>query len=204
MIGKTKVENIGLSSIISVGNKCDIDEADLLEYLIEDEETKVILMYIEGIKNGERLVPVLKRATTKKPVVAIKSGRSKRGAMAAASHTGSLAGADEVFDFVMKQCGVHRAENLQEAMNWCKYLSEVPMPKGENVVIVTNGGGVGVLCADACEKHDVTLYDDQAALKEAFSGSVPSFGSTKNPVDITGGASMDDYMAAIESRLCQR
>ena len=199
MIGKTKVENIGLSSIISVGNKCDIDEADLLEYLIEDDNTKVIMMYIEGIKDGERLVPVLKRATTRKPVVAIKSGRSKRGAMAAASHTGSLAGADEVFDFVMKQCGVHRAENLQEAMNWCKYLSEAPLPKGENVVIITNGGGVGVLCADACEKHNVTLYDDQAALKAAFSGSVPSFGSTKNPVDITGGASMDDYMAAIEA-----
>ena len=199
MIGKTKVENVGLSSIVSLGNKSDIDEADLLEYLADDDNTKVILMYIEGVKSGEKFVRVLKQTTKKKPVVVIKSGRSKRGAMAAASHTGSLAGADEVFTDVMKQCGANRAETINEALSWCKYLSETPLPKGENVVIITNGGGVGVLAADSCEKYDVNLYDDQEALEKAFIKSIPSYGSYKNPVDITGGAGLDGYKSALKA-----
>lgn len=197
MTGKTKVENIGLSAIISVGNKADIDEGDLLEYLITHDETKIILMYMEGVRGGERFVELLRRATAKKPVVVIKSGRSKRGAQAAASHTGSLAGADEVFDDIVRQCGVVRAESIDEALNWCKFLSSTSMPKGENTVIITNGGGVGVLAADACEKYGVNLCDDVAGLKEAFAKVMPEFGSAKNPVDLTGGASAEDYNKAL-------
>ncbi len=199
MIGKTKIENIGLSAIVSVGNKSDLDEADLLQYLNRDESTKVILMYIEGVKNGERLVEALKRVTKKKPVIAIKSGRSKRGAMAAASHTGSLAGADEIFDAVMKQCGVARAETIEEALNWCKFLSTSPAPKGENAVIITNGGGIGVLAADACEKYGVNLADDPETMKEIFDEVTPDFGSIKNPVDITGQAMAQDYEICLEA-----
>jgi acetyl coenzyme A synthetase (ADP forming)-like protein len=199
MIGKTQVENIGLSAIVSVGNKSDLDEADLLEYLVRDETTKVVIMYIEGLKKGEQLLEKLKWATAQKPVIVIKSGRSKRGAMAAASHTGSLAGADEIFSAVMKQCGVHRAISIQDALDWSKFLSDAPVPKGDNSVIITNGGGVGVLAADACEEHAVHLFDDLPTLQAAFSESVPSYGSVKNPVDITGGAVMADYEAAIES-----
>ena len=116
MIGKTSVQNIGLSTIVSVGNKSDIDEADLVEYLVKDDNTKIILMYIEGLQRGERLVHILKQTTRIKPVIVIKSGRSKRGAIAAASHTGSLAGADEIFDSIMRQCGVLRAESIQDAL----------------------------------------------------------------------------------------
>ncbi|MCK4409550.1 MAG: CoA-binding protein, partial [Candidatus Eisenbacteria sp.] len=141
MIGKTAVENMGISAMVSVGNKADIEEADLLEYLMHHDLTKVILMYIEGVGDGDRLVDVLEVATRLKPVVVIKSGRSKRGAVAAASHTGSLAGSDEVFDAIMRQCGVLRAESVQEAFNLCKFLSTSGVPSGENVVIVTNGGG---------------------------------------------------------------
>ncbi len=197
MIGKTQVENIGLSTIVSLGNKSDIDESDLVEYLISDDQTKVIFMYMEGVKNGERLIEVLTRATKVKPVVIIKSGRSKRGAIAAASHTGSLAGADEVFSDVMRQCGVHRATSINEALNWCKFLANSPRPAGENCVIITNGGGVGVIAADACEKNDVHLYDDTQSLETIFLEAVPSFGSVKNPIDITGGASMEDYERCI-------
>ena len=118
MIGRTAVENMGLSAIVSTGNKSDLDEAALLEYLEDHERTRVVLMYIEGIKNGENLIPVLKRIAKKKPLIVIKSGRSKRGAQAAASHTGSLAGSDAIFDAVMKQCGALRAESLEEAFNW--------------------------------------------------------------------------------------
>jgi acetyl coenzyme A synthetase (ADP forming)-like protein len=199
MIGKTAVDNMGLSAIVSIGNKCDIDEADLIEYLIPQEETRVILMYIEGVKEGERLITVLERATSKKPVVAIKSGRSKRGAMAAASHTGSLAGSDEIFDAIMRQCGVLRAESIEEAFNWCKFLAHSPKPKGDRGVIVTNGGGIGVMATDACERYDIPLYDDQEVLKEVFEPVTPSFGSTKNPIDITGGARSEDYRIALSA-----
>jgi len=201
MIGKTKVENIGLSSIISVGNKSDLDEADLLEYLIGDQRTRVILMYIEGIKHGARLVEILKRATRLKPIIVIKSGRSKRGAMAAASHTGSLAGADEIFSDIMEQCGVNRAESIQEALNWAKYLSISVAPKGENSVIVTNGGGIGVMAADACEKYNVKLYDDLAALEQIFCAEVPEFGSLKNPVDLTGQATLQIYEKSLNAAI---
>jgi acetyl coenzyme A synthetase (ADP forming)-like protein len=197
LIGKTAVENIGLSSIVSIGNKCDIDESDLLEYLIRHEGTRVILMYIEGVKNGERLIASLKSTTGQKPVVVIKSGRSKRGALAAASHTGSLAGSDEIFDAIMKQCGVIRAESIEEAFNWCTFLAVSPKPGGGKSVIITNGGGVGVLATDACERFGIELYDDQAELKKAFEPAVPSFGSTKNPVDLTGGANAGDYELAL-------
>ena len=201
MIGKTAVQNIGLSSIISVGNKSDIDEADLVEYLVEQDDTKSILMYIEGIQKGERLVKVLKEATKKKPIIVIKSGRSKRGAIAAASHTGSLAGADEIFDAIMRQCGVLRAENIQQALDWCKYLSTAPIPTGENTVIITNGGGVGVLTTDACEKYNIRLFEDTQYLNTLFSDVTHGFGSTKNPIDLTGEASSAEYEHALNVAL---
>ena len=201
MIGRTAIENIGLSAMISVGNKADIDEADLLQYLTYHERTKVVLMYVEGVKDGEKLISALKAATRHKPVVVIKSGRSKRGAVAAASHTGSLAGADEIFDDIMRQCGVMRAESLDEAFSWCKFLADAPSPAGLNTVIVTNGGGVGVMATDACEKYGIGLYDNQATLKEIFDSATPDFGSTKNPVDITGQASSQDYHAALGAAL---
>ncbi|MBM3235216.1 acetate--CoA ligase family protein [Candidatus Poribacteria bacterium] len=201
MFGKTKAENIGLSAVVSVGNKADLDEADLLGYLLANEETKVILMYIEGIRDGEKLIAVLKETTKKKPVVVIKSGKSKKGAIAAASHTGSLAGADEIFSDIMKQCGVIRAESIQEALIWCKVLSNSPVPKGENTVIITNGGGFGVMAADACEKYNVNLYDDIQTTNKVFSKAVPEFGSAKNPIDITGQATINDYELALNAAL---
>jgi len=199
MVGKTALERIGLSSIISLGNKADLDESDLLEYLQDDENTSTILMYIEGVQNGDRLVRVLKRVTRKKPVIAIKSGSSKRGAVAAASHTGSLAGSDKVFDQVMRQCGVLRAESIQEALYWCRFLADAPIPPGENNVIITNGGGIGVMATDACEKYDIKLLDDTNNTSSIFSPVTPGFGSTKNPIDLTGGASSKDYDMALDA-----
>lgn len=199
MIGKTAVDNIGLSTIVSIGNKCDVDEADLLAYLIPHKDTKVILIYIEGVKEGEKLIETLKSATAEKPVVVLKSGKSARGAQAAASHTGSLAGSDEIFDAIMKQCGVLRAESLEEAFNWCKYLSGFPPPKGDRSVIITNGGGIGVLATDACETYGIDLYDNQRLLKDIYGPVTPSFGSTKNPIDLTGGANADDYIQALST-----
>ena len=201
MIGKTASEGLGLSALVSVGNKSDVDESDLLEFLVDDERTGVILLYIEGVKGGERLVRTLSDVTGRKPVVVIKSGRSKRGAMAAASHTGSLAGADAVFDDLMRQCGVLRAESVQEAFDWVRYLASAPQPAGSEAVIVTNGGGIGVLATDACEKDGVRLYDDQGVLAGAFENVMPAFGSSKNPVDLTGQATVEDYEKALDAVL---
>jgi len=203
MIGRTAAEKIGLSAIISVGNKCDIDEADLLEYLIDDPFTKVIMMYIEGVKDGVRFIEMVRRAAKVKPVVVIKSGWSQRGAVAAASHTGSLAGSDEIFDSLMRQCGVLRAETIQEAFDWSVYLADAPIPAGENCVIVTNGGGIGVMATDACEKCGVRLLDDLPLLEQTFGETVPAFGSVKNPVDLTGQADAGNYDRALERALGQ-
>ena len=201
MIGKTAVENIGLSAIVSVGNKADLEESELLDYLAGQGATKIILMYIEGVRQGEQLVEALKKTSKRKPVIVIKSGRSKRGAIAVASHTGSLAGSDKVFDDIMRQCGVMRAESIREAFNWCKFFAVSPLPKGRNTLIITNGGGIGVMAADACEKYSVDLYDDAAALKAAFSSVTPDFGSTKNPVDLTGQATSLHYNSALDAAL---
>ncbi|MFH1142970.1 MAG: acetate--CoA ligase family protein, partial [Candidatus Eisenbacteria bacterium] len=197
MIGKTAAEHIGISAMVSVGNKADLNEADLIEYLVEDENTLSILMYIEGVRDGAHLVEVLKEATRKKPIVVIKSGRSRRGAAAAASHTGSLAGSDEVFGAIMRQAGVLRAESIKEGFNLCKFLARTRVPKGNNTVIITNGGGIGVLATDACEKFGVSLLDDNQRLQEIFSPVTPDFGSTKNPIDLTGGATEVQYDAAL-------
>jgi acetate---CoA ligase (ADP-forming) len=201
MIGKTKVENIGLSAIISVGNKADISEIDLLDHLASDVNTRVIMMYIEGVTHGEKFVEALNRTSKIKPIVVVKAGRSKRGAMAAASHTGSLAGEDKVFDDIARQCGVLRAESLQDAIEWCKILSTAPEPVSDNAVIITNGGGIGVMAADACEKFNINLYDNLADMKNTFTSVVPQFGSLKNPVDLTGEATAEDYFRAINFAL---
>jgi acetyltransferase len=199
MVGKTAANNLGLSAMVSIGNKADLDEADCLEYVMNDKNTKVILMYIEGVKDGVRFMEMLKKTTAIKPVIILKSGRSQRGAMAAASHTGSLAGSDEIFDAVIKQCGALRADTLEAAFNWCDFLAHAPAPKGRNCVIVTNGGGIGVMATDACEKYNVDLFDNKEVLENAYRAVTPAFGSMKNPVDITGGATSGDYNLALSA-----
>ncbi|MFW6375907.1 MAG: acetate--CoA ligase family protein [Thermoplasmatota archaeon] len=203
MIGKTAQEHLGLSAIVSVGNKADIDDMDLLNYFGEDDESKVIMIYMEGLQNGEKFLEKVEELPPDKPVVVIKSGRSEKGATAVASHTGSLAGSDRIFDSAFEQSGILRAESLSEAFNWARVFSTSPMPTNENTVVVTNGGGIGVLSADAAEKYGVKLMDDQTFLKEKFEDSIPSFGSTKNPIDITGQAGKEEYeeglRAAFES-----
>ena len=201
LIGQASVENIGLSAIVSVGNKSDIDESDLLTYLCDQETTRIILMYIEGVRDGEKFIQAVRKTTRKKPVVVIKSGRSEKGARAAASHTGSLAGSDEVFDDLIHQCGALRAESTKEAFSWAMILAGNQLPKGGNTVIITNGGGAGVMATDACEKYGVSLYDDPQNLKSVFSPVIPAFGSTKNPIDITGQAAAVDYTKAFDAAL---
>ncbi|MHA1462432.1 MAG: acetate--CoA ligase family protein [Candidatus Heimdallarchaeota archaeon] len=202
LMGWTITNKIGLSSIISIGNKAQIGESELLEnFLKDDPNTKAILLYVEGLIDGRQSMKTFKEVGLKKPIIALKSGRSKRGAAAAASHTGSLAGADNIYSAAFKQSGVLRAIDASEAFDWARCITNNPRPKGKNVVIITNGGGVGVMATDACEDNDLELYNDQEKLKELFFKPeiMPPFGSTKNPVDITGGGGELAYKKAIEA-----
>jgi acetyl coenzyme A synthetase (ADP forming)-like protein len=193
LMGKMAEERIGLSGIVSLGNKSDLSEVEMLRHFGQDPGTKVILLYLEGTRLGRELMEVAREVVPHKPIVAIKAGSSQKGARAAASHTGSLAGSDAIFDAAFHQCGLLRAVDIDEALCWVRMLGTQPLPRGERTLIVTNAGGLGVMATDACERSDVTLLDDQPYLDKLFAKEIPSYGSTKNPVDITGQARDADY-----------
>jgi len=191
LMGWTMMERIGLASLVSLGNKCDVDEKDLIEYFNDDDNVNVIVIYMEGIKDGPRFM----MTQVKKPVVILKVGRSARGAKAAASHTGSLSGSDKIYDAVFKQLGIMRADSFSEAFAWSRALS-LPAPTGNDVLVITNGGGIGVAATDECERFGIPLLEDPQWLEERFRKTMPDFGSTKNPVDITGQAHGNKYREA--------
>ena len=175
LMGWTILEKVGLSALVSIGNKSDLDDADMLDYFENDENTSAILIYMEGVKGGRKFMEAAKRVSMKKPIIIIKAGRSERGAKAAASHTGSLAGADSIYTAAFKQSGVLRALTIGEAFDWARTLSNLPEPEGENVVILTNGGGIGVMATDAAEEEGLKLYDNLEELK-VFANHMPPFG----------------------------
>ncbi|MBF0533310.1 MAG: acetate--CoA ligase family protein [Candidatus Omnitrophica bacterium] len=199
LMGWTAMEKIGLASLCSLGNKADIGETELIEYFNQDKNVDVILVYMEGIKNGRQFL----NTEIKKPVIVLKVGRSTRGAKAAASHTGSLAGADGIFDAVFKQMGILRADSFLEAFGWARIFS-LPMPKGDNLVMITNGGGIGVAATDECEAAGIGMMEDPAWLEAKFRCTMPDFGSTKNPVDITGGSGVQGYRDAAKIAFAER
>lgn len=201
LMGKTETEKIGLSAIVFEGNKADLSEKDFLPYFAGDSRTRAVFIYLEGVKDGKQLAENIKKATAVKPVVILSAGSSARGAEAAVSHTGSLAGERKIFMAVLQQCGAILAANLRQAVNWSKFLASAPIPKGENTIIITNGGGMGILAADASEKYGINLFEDRICLQKIFSSIVPSFGSLKNPIDITGQATAQDYRKTLEEAL---
>lgn len=196
----TIAERIGLSSVVSVGNKADIDDDDLLEYFAQDTYTRAIAIYMEGIKNGRRFMNLAEKIVLQKPLIVIKSGRSQKGAKAAASHTGSLAGVDNVFTSAFKQVGVLRAKTTREAFDWAR-IFHLEKPKGDNVVIITNGGGAGVMATDEAEENNLHLLDDYSYLEDVFKDCVPPFGSTRNPIDLTGQTGEEGYKIALRAAL---
>jgi acetyl-CoA synthetase (ADP-forming) len=200
LMGWTIMNEIGLSALFSVGNMADIDVAELSELLADDPNTKVIAIYLEGIKpgRGREFVETMTRVTEKKPVVVIKAGRTSRGMKAVASHTGSLAGSDALYEAAFKQAGVIRAYDVEEMFDIARAFAQQPLPRGENTIIITNGGGVGVLATDAAELSGVKLVEPSQQLMNAFKQAMPWFGSPKNPVDLTGQAVVDNYIKALK------
>jgi acetyltransferase len=193
----TFTRKVGFEKLISIGNMSDVDFADLVEWLDNDDNTSCISLYIEGFKDGRKFLNAAKKA--KKPVIALKSGVSAHGAAAAASHTGSLAGAAKVYGAAFQQAGVVQATDLGNLFDLSLALSLQPAMKGDNLMVVTNGGGVGVLSADAAEKYNLPLKFAPKELQEELKKHMPPFGSAKNPADLTGMAGYDWYHDSIKA-----
>lgn len=191
-------ENIGISKFAMLGNKSDIDEADLIDYLADDDETEVIALYLEGVENGREFLEAAKKAAEEKPVVVLKGGRSERGAEAVKSHTQSLAGEYKIFKSACKQAGLIQVESIGELYNICKGLAALPKPEQKNTVIITSSGGSGILSADAAENLDINLIDLPEKSVERLEESLPSECILKNPLDLTGSATAEMYDEAIK------
>jgi acetate---CoA ligase (ADP-forming) len=182
---------VGFDKLISIGNMSDVDFADLIGWLQDDPSTTCITLYIEGLKNGRTFIDAARRST--KPIIALKSGVSAHGAAAAASHTGSLAGAAKVYGAAFQQAGVITATDLDNLFDRTLALSLQPPMTGDNLLIITNGGGVGVLATDAAEKYGLPLKFAPADVQAELKKHMPEFGSAKNPVDLTGMAGDEWY-----------
>lgn len=192
------MRGIGISKFISYGNKADVDEVDVLKYLVEDVDTRVITLYIEGVERGREFLDTLREVTKYKPVVVLKSGRTEAGARAASSHTGSLAGSDAVYDAAFKQCGVIRAYSMEELFDFATALGMQPPAAGDRVAVLTVGGGSGVMATDALVDLGLKvprLSDDTVAKLRRV---LLPFASPYNPVDVTGSAVDEHLVEAIE------
>ena len=201
IVGFSRSAKMGVSAIVGLGNKADIDEDDLLTFFEQDPNTSVIAMHVEDLKDGRAFAEVAARVSKKKPVVVLKAGRTSMGARAANSHTGALAGDDRVYDAVLRQSGVIRARSLNDMLEFARGLQALPTPKGENVLILTGAGGSGVLLSDACVDNDLALMPMPDDLDAAFREFIPPFGAAGNPVDITGGEPPTTYRATIDLAL---
>ncbi|MEX2008990.1 MAG: acetate--CoA ligase family protein, partial [Dongiaceae bacterium] len=193
IIGFSRSTKMGVSAIVGLGNKSDLDEDDLLVFFEQDDNTQTIAMHLEDLKDGRTFAEVAHRVSKKKPIVVLKAGRTAQGARAAASHTGALAGNDKIYDDVLRQSGVIRARTLNDMLQFARGLPALPTPKGENVVIITGAGGSGVLLSDACVDNGLRLMTMPPDLDTAFRKFIPPFGAAGNPVDITGGEPPTTY-----------
>lgn len=198
-----QAKHIGFSKFVSIGNKADISEIDLLYYLKDDPKTKVILLYLEEISDGIGLMKAARTVIeeTGKPVLSIKSGRTSAGASAAASHTGSLAGSDEICDAAFKQAGIIRCDDIEEMFNKAIAFTYQPLPKDKRIAIITNAGGPGVLTTDAAINYGLELAKFSDRTTDILKKSLPRTANIKNPVDVIGDARADRYNIAISTIL---
>jgi len=191
---------IGMSKFVSYGNAAVINECDLLEYLANDPETEIIVVYLEGVKDGRRFLEVARRITPKKPIVVIKAGKSAAGAEAAKSHTGSLAGSAEAYTAAFRQARVIEATTLDQLFEFAK-IFDTPLPKGKRVGIITNGGGMGVLATDSLEYEKLQLAKLSDETNASLRQALPAYANVRNPLDIIGDADSHRYEIAINAMM---
>ena len=197
IVGFSRSTRMGVSAIVGLGNKSDLDEDDLLTFFEQDDDTQVIAMHVEDLKDGRSFAEVAKRVSRKKPVIVLKAGRTALGARAARSHTAALAGNDRIYEDVLRQSGVVRARALNDMLEFARCLPIMAAPTGENVLIITGAGGSGVLLSDACVDNGLKLMEMPPDLDTAFHKFIPPFGAAGNPVDITGGEPPATYRNTI-------
>ncbi len=191
-------KQLGISKFVSFGNKCDVDESEMFSYLLRDNRTQVILFYAESIDAGREFMQVAKDVTQRKPIVALKSGKTKAGARAAASHTGAMAGSDKIYDSVFTQVGIVRARDVEEFFDMGKALAFQPPAAGKNVAVITDAGGPGIMAVDECvarglnvqKLSDNTIQKFEKLKRER---KIPRFATNLNPVDLTGSATSEMF-----------
>jgi acetyl coenzyme A synthetase (ADP forming)-like protein len=193
--------HLGISSFVSVGNKADVSTNDLLQYWEEDPSTDVILLYLESFGNPRRFARIARRVSRRKPIIAVKAGRTKSGRRAAGSHTAALAASDVAVDALFHQSGVIRAETLEEMLALASGLAAQPLPSGRRVGIITNAGGPAILCTDACEAGGLAVPELSARTKSTLAAFLPAAAALNNPVDLIASATPEQYAKAIETLL---
>jgi acyl-CoA synthetase (NDP forming) len=194
---------IGVSKFVSFGNKCDVNESEMLQYLLWDDETKVILLYVEDIKSGREFLEAAGEVTKKKPIVALKAGRTDAGARAAASHTGAIAGSDHIYDAVFAQTGILRAKDMEEFFDAGKALAMQLPAAGSSIGVITDAGGPGIMAVDECELKGLAVRRFSETTIRRFEklkkeGKLPKFATNSNPVDITGSGTSEMFEYAAE------
>ena len=192
---------VGLSKLISIGNKADICETDLLECLAGDTQTKVIVAYLESIQSGAEFIRIAESVCAQKPVVILKSGVTAAGGKAASSHTGSLAGADIAYGAAFRRAGIVRAEDFESLFDYALAFANQPLPSGDRVVVITNAGGPGIMAADAVELEGMKMEPLTPSVAEAVRAKLPPAASVANPVDVLGDAEPGRYAMALEAVL---
>ncbi len=193
---------VGFSKFISVGNKLDIEESDLIDYLRSDDPTRMVMMYIEHIRSGREFIEAAKGATRKKPVLALKSGRTEAGAKAASSHTGAIAGADSVYEAAFRKAGIMRVRRLTEFFDFAKAFTQLPLPKGGRVSIVSNAGGFAVVSSDAvADEPELQMASFTKGTLDLLSERLPAEANIYNPIDVLGDARLERYQVSIEAML---
>lgn len=199
MLDWAALAGIGIGKMVSYGNKIDVDDADLMDYFIYDDSIRVVTFYIEGVKDGRKFIEAAKRITKVKPVIALKSGKTEYGAKAASSHTGSLAGADVIYDAVFKQTGILRAEDFEHMFDVAKAFAKCKLPKGDRVGIITDGGGAGVMASDAVAKFGLKMAELSEETIKYLKEHFPPHAVAGNPTDVVGDTDAQRYKYAIEA-----
>jgi len=192
---------MGISTFVSIGNRADVSANDLLQYWEEDLATDVIVLYLESFGNPRRFARIVRRVSRRKPIVAVKAGRTQSGRRAAGSHTAALAASDVAVEALFRQTGVIRAETLEEMFALAAGLANQPLPAGRRVAIVTNAGGPAVLCTDACEAGGLVVPELSDQTKARLAAFLPAAAAVKNPVDLIASATPDQYRRAIKTIL---
>lgn len=196
-----KENGLGFSKFVSYGNGADLTEVDFLEYLADDSETKVVALYLESVFEGRRFMDAVSQCAASKPVVVVKTGRTRAGQRAALSHTGSMAGSDQVYDAAFEQCGAIRVKSLEELFDLCKGFASVSAPAGPRIGIVTNSGGPGVMAADHAEEVGLQVAEPDEDVKEALRAFLPAHCPLSNPIDLTVEGTEEGYRRTVSTAL---